>query len=96
MRKIAHGAYLVLISFMGALLIELLTENGVNHLAAIRNGAELPGTFADLNDRLYLPAALVSISVISRFVSRKASSDKIILTGVLLVSALVMLFGPSL
>lgn len=89
MRKIAHGAYLVLISFMGALLIELLTENGVNHL-------ELPGTFADLNDRLYLPAALVSISVISRFVSRKASSDKIILTGVLLVSALVMLFGPSL
>jgi hypothetical protein len=92
--KVASWAYLLAVAILGALLIELLTENGADHLAAVRDGPGHPGTFAYLNDRLYLPAALISIAIISRFVERKA--PRFILTGVLFVAALVMLFGHLL
>jgi len=93
-RKIASWAYLLAVGLVGALLIELLTENGIDHLAGVRGGTEQPGAFAYLNDRLYIPAALISIAVISRFVERIAPHS--ILTALLVVSALVMLFGHVL
>jgi len=93
-RKIVYGGYLLLVAVIGALLVELLTENGVDHLAAVRGATGDPGTFAYLNDRLYLPAALISIAVISCFVERKA--PRYMLVGVLFVAALVMIFGRLL
>lgn len=93
-RKIASWTYLLAVGILGALLIELLTKNGVDHLTAVREGTGQAGTFAYFNDRLYLPAALISIAVISGFVERKA--PRFIRTGVLVVAALVMIRGHLL
>jgi hypothetical protein len=93
-RRTGSLLYFLLVALAGALLIELLTENGIDHLAAVWRDTGHPATFAYLNDLLYLPAALISIAAISRFVERKA--PRFILAGVLVVSALVMCFGHLL
>jgi hypothetical protein len=93
-RRTGSRVYCLLVALLGALLIELLTKNGIDHLAAVRRGAGDQTTFAYVNDLLYLPAALIAIAVISRIVERKA--PRFVLAGVLFVSAVVMYFGHLL
>jgi len=84
------------ISVIGSLLIALLTENGIDHMAAIRRGPDGQGLFAYLNDLLYLPAALFSIATICLFMEKRVRLITFELVGVLVTAALVAWFGHLL
>jgi len=87
--------YFGLIAVAGALLIELLTQNGIGHLHAARTGIGETGLFSRLNDWLYLPAALIAIGVIFIFLE-KTLSVPYKLISVLVVALLVMWIGHLL
>jgi len=89
----ARKAYFLLISLLGAVLIELLTENGIGHLEAVRTGTGDDGLFSQLNDRLYVPAALIAIAVIFLYMEKKKLPPVFTLIGVLIVATLVAWFG---
>jgi hypothetical protein len=82
-RKWAYFALAVL----GALLIELLIENGSDHSLAVRRGPQV-GWVAYLGDLLYFPALLIAISAIWIFIDKKVPRLWV-LAGVLVVAGLV-------
>jgi len=95
-RKSGSLAYLFSIAVIGALLIELLAENGIHHLAALHRGPDGQGLFEYLNNILYLPAALFSIGTIWLFVEKRVRLITFKLVGVLVTATLVAWFGHLL
>ncbi len=84
-----------MIAVLGVLLMELLTENGIDHLAAVRTGVDRKGLFSYLNDWLYMPAALLSISAIWLYIEKRVPAV-LKLIGVLVGAVLVAWFGHLL
>jgi len=76
-------------SVAGALLVELLIENGYVHVQSIRSGGGNHDLFRTLNDWLYIPAALIAISVIWWNIDKRVPRWAA-LAGVLVTSALVI------
>jgi len=95
LRKFGRRLYLLAGGVCGALLIELLIQNGFDHLSEIRAGTGDQGLFAYLNDRLYIPAAAVAISTIYLFIEARVPS-KSNLCGLLVVAGLLVWFGRLL
>jgi hypothetical protein len=93
--KFGSWGYSALIALAGALLIELLTQNGIGHLHAARTGIGETGLFSKLNDWLYIPASLITIGVICLFMEKRLSV-RFKLISVLSVALLVMWMGHLL